>query len=69
MPAKKISKEDAKNLIIKCRKRVETTMPLIPSSSAGNKYKHPRLGMLNAKAMVQVYPHSFTAPFKATWTV
>jgi hypothetical protein len=49
MPANKISKEDAKNLIIKCRKRVETTMPLIPASSLANKYKHPRMGMLNAK--------------------
>jgi hypothetical protein len=49
MAASKITKEDAKNLIIKCRKRVETTMPLIAASSPANKYKHPRLGMLNAK--------------------
>ncbi|MFC0517989.1 DinB family protein [Mucilaginibacter angelicae] len=49
MPANKISKEDAKNLIIKCRKRVDTTMPLIATSSPASKYKHPRMGMLNAK--------------------
>ncbi|UOE48605.1 DinB family protein [Mucilaginibacter sp. SMC90] len=49
MAANKISKEDAKNLIIKCRKRVDTTAPLIPASSNASKYKHPRLGMLNAK--------------------
>ncbi|AYL97500.1 DinB family protein [Mucilaginibacter celer] len=45
----KISKEDAKNLIIKCRRRMDTTMPLIKASLPINKYKHPRLGMLNAR--------------------
>lgn len=45
----KISKEDAKNMIIKCRKRVETTTPLIADSLAVNRYRHPRLGMLNAR--------------------
>jgi len=49
MAANKISKEDAKNLIIKCRKRIETTMPLIAESSPTNRYKHPRMGMLNAR--------------------
>jgi DinB superfamily len=49
MPADKITKEDAKNLIIKCRKRVEATAPLIDASSAASRYKHPRLGMLNAR--------------------
>jgi hypothetical protein len=44
----KISKEEAKNLIIKCRQRVETSVPLVPKSSPGSRYKHPRLGMLNA---------------------
>jgi DinB superfamily len=48
MPATKISKEEAKNLIIKCRKRIDDTMPLIKDSSPGSRYKHPRLGMLNA---------------------
>lgn len=45
----KISKEDARNLIIKCRKRVETTAPLIEASAAASRYKHPRMGMLNAR--------------------
>jgi hypothetical protein len=45
----KISKEDARNMIIKCRKRVDTTAPLIEASSAASRYKHPRLGMLNAR--------------------
>jgi hypothetical protein len=48
MPATKISKEDAKNLIIKCRKRVDEMIPLIKSSSPTSKVKHPRLGVLNA---------------------
>lgn len=48
MPSK-ISKEEAKNLIIKCRKRMETTAPLIEASAAASRYKHPRLGMLNAR--------------------
>jgi hypothetical protein len=49
IPATKISKEDAKNLLIKCRKRVDETAPLIQQSSPGSRYKHARLGMLNAK--------------------
>jgi hypothetical protein len=49
MPATKISKEDAKNLLIKCRKRIDETTPLLKNSSPGSRYKHPRLGMLNAE--------------------
>ena len=48
MPAEKISKENAKNLLIKCRKRIEETSPLIKDSSPDFRYKHPRLGMLTA---------------------
>src|SRR5882757_3322479 len=49
MNVEKISKEDARNMIIKCRKRIETIMPLIANAPADIRYKHPRLGMLNAK--------------------
>lgn len=49
MPALKISKEEAKNLLVKCRKRIEVTSPLIEDSLPGSRHKHPRLGMLNAK--------------------
>ena len=49
MPAVKISKEEAKNMIIKCRMRMDTITPLINASSAASRYKHPRLGMLNAR--------------------
>jgi hypothetical protein len=49
MTADKISKEDAKNLLIRCRKRIDSTMPLIKNSSPYSRNKHPRLGMLNAQ--------------------
>jgi hypothetical protein len=49
LPVDKISKEDAKNLLIKCRKRIETVAPLIENSLLNSRAQHPRLGMLNAK--------------------
>lgn len=49
MPPQKISKEEAKNLIIKCRKRVEDAVPLVKAASPADRSKHPRMGMLNAK--------------------
>jgi hypothetical protein len=49
MPATKISKEDAKNLLIKCRKRMDETMPYIKDSTKNSRHKHPRLGMLDGK--------------------
>jgi len=48
MPALKISKEEARNLIIKCRKRMEDIAPLIKDAPSTSRHKHPRLGMLNA---------------------
>lgn len=48
LAAKKISIEDAKNLIIKTRKRVETVTGLIKDAPANARWQHPRLGMLNA---------------------
>jgi hypothetical protein len=48
MPAEKISKEDAKNLLVKCRKRVDDINPLIKNAPEAARYKHPRLGLLNA---------------------
>ncbi|HWD90621.1 MAG TPA: DinB family protein [Mucilaginibacter sp.] len=47
-PVKKISKEDARNLIIKCRKRIADVTPLIHDSAINKRMKHPRMGMLNA---------------------
>ena len=49
IPASKISKEDAKNLLIKCRKRINDVAPLIHDSSKYARIRHARLGMLNAR--------------------
>jgi hypothetical protein len=49
IPAKNISKEEARNLLIKCRKRINDLAPLIYNSSKHCRIKHPRLGMLNAR--------------------
>jgi hypothetical protein len=46
---KKITKEEARNLIIKCRGRIDTITPRLKSASTSVRYKHSRLGMLNAQ--------------------
>jgi len=48
-PVKNITKEEARNLLIKCRKRINDLTPLIHNSSKNQRIKHPRLGMLNAR--------------------
>jgi hypothetical protein len=48
MPVTKISKEEAKNLIIKSRKRMDDILPLLKEADLNARHKHPRLGMLNA---------------------
>jgi hypothetical protein len=48
IPAKKITKEDARNLIVKCRRRVNEGTPFIRDSSIHRRVNHPRFGMLNA---------------------
>lgn len=48
MPAQRIAKEEAKNLIIKCRKRVDELTPKVKDASPAVKHKHPLLGGLNA---------------------
>jgi len=53
MPAPKISKEDAKNLLIKCRKRIDDVTPQIKDALPASRHKHPRLGMLNADQWVK----------------
>lgn len=47
-PATKISKEEARNLIVKCRTRINDMMLHIKEAAPGARTKHPRLGMLNA---------------------
>jgi len=49
IPAKKINKEEARNLIIKCRKRVNDVAARIFDSPKNNRVKHARMGMLNAR--------------------
>ena len=45
---KKIDKEEAKNLLIKTRKRIEGITGLINDAKENSRWQHPRLGMLNA---------------------
>jgi len=49
MTVAKISKEDARNLIIKCRGRIDTIAPRIAEETGIHKIKHSRMGMLNGK--------------------
>lgn len=49
MKAVKITKEEARNLIIKCRKRIDTIASLMQNPENNGRVAHPRLGMLNAK--------------------
>ena len=48
MPALKISKEEAKNMIVKTRKRMDDAMEFIKESPEKSRTKHPRLGMLTS---------------------
>lgn len=49
MAPKKISQEDARNLIIKARRKVEEVAKLADDAPKNARWEHPRLGMLNAK--------------------
>jgi|ERR1700743_633526 len=49
MPVNKISKEEARNLLIKCRKRINEIAPLVNNALPQNRHKHPRLGNLDAR--------------------
>ncbi|HEY4194399.1 MAG TPA: DinB family protein, partial [Mucilaginibacter sp.] len=49
IPAINITKEEARNLLIKCRKRLDVVIPLIRDASKHCRIKHARLGMLNAR--------------------
>jgi hypothetical protein len=44
----KITKEEAKNLLIKCRRRIDDIASKVSSAPLQNRYGHPRFGMLNA---------------------
>jgi hypothetical protein len=48
MAQKKLEIEDAKNLIIKTRKKITDITDLIKNAPDNARWLHPRLGMLNA---------------------
>lgn len=48
MAPKKIDKEEAKNLVVKCRQRMESMATLISETPSTRRAQHPRMGMLNA---------------------
>ncbi|QJD96756.1 DinB family protein [Mucilaginibacter robiniae] len=45
----KISKEEARNLIVRLRKRVDSIMPMLHNAPQDVKISHPGLGMLDAR--------------------
>ena len=45
---RKISKEEARNLIVRFHSRLKQLAPMIPEASPNRKVMHPRLGLLNA---------------------
>ncbi|WP_374949673.1 DinB family protein [Mucilaginibacter sp.] len=49
MAPKKIDQEEGKNLIIKCRKRIEAIEGLVAGAPKNARWQHPRMGMLNAQ--------------------
>jgi hypothetical protein len=49
IPVKKLTKEEARNLIIKCRTRIDTITPKVEDAKPFSRFKHSRLGMLNAQ--------------------
>lgn len=44
-----ISKEEARNQLIRFRKRLDELMPMVGPASLNYKIKHPRLGLFNAR--------------------
>lgn len=48
LPATKISKEEARNMLIKSRNQLDKVFPLIEDALPNYRMKHPRMGMLTA---------------------
>ena len=48
IPVKKLTKEEARNLLIKCRGRIDTITDKIKDAPHHSKFKHSRFGMMNA---------------------
>jgi hypothetical protein len=48
IPIKKLTKEEARNLLVKCRSRIDTITPRINGAPPHSRFKHSRFGMMNA---------------------
>ena len=48
IPVKKVTKEEARNLLIKCRSRIDTITEKIKGAPPYSRFKHSRFGMMNA---------------------
>lgn len=48
IPVKKLTKEEARNLLVKCRSRIDTITPRINGALPHSRFKHSRFGMMNA---------------------
>lgn len=46
---KPISREEARNMLIKVRKKLDELFPKITKAPSNHKIKHPKLGLLNAR--------------------
>ncbi|MCC8425251.1 DinB family protein [Mucilaginibacter sp. UR6-11] len=49
IPVKKLTKEEARNLLIKCRNRVDVITPKVYNAKQFSRFKHSRFGLLNAQ--------------------
>jgi hypothetical protein len=49
IPVKKLTKEEARNLLIKCRTRVNDITQKVNDAKAFSRLRHSRFGMLNAR--------------------
>ncbi|MDB5003735.1 MAG: DinB superfamily protein [Mucilaginibacter sp.] len=48
IPVKKLTKEEARNLLVKCHSRIDIITPHINGALAHSRFKHSRFGMMNA---------------------
>lgn len=48
MKVTKLTKEEARNLLIKCRSRIDIITPRINNAPPQSRFKHSRFGMMNA---------------------
>lgn len=49
IPVKKISKEEARNLLVKCRSRIDVIAPKLKTAPPKSRFRHSRLGMMDAR--------------------